>query len=448
MAGSVADHDDERPSRTGSVVQRAMLRFAVFTVVATVLLIVATVVLAARLAQNQALRDARVAASAIARTMAAPLVDQAVRTGQPGAASELNTVLGHRMQDGSVRHLKLWASDGTVIWADEKDLVGRRFFLPEDVSSLFGTTEATADVSDLSKPENAGERGHGKLLEVYVGAYDRDLKPLVFEAYMPAAGLERDEISIIKGVLPLAIGGLLLFQLAVLPLALSLARRVERTQKERAKMMRHALLASDLERRRIANDLHDGVIQDLAGLAYALPGVQAKLATPEGTAAAQDMLTRTSGILKRDVTSLRSLLNDIYPPDLHGEGLVAAINDLAESTSEASTRVRVLVSPDLNLPIDAARLAYRVVREGLRNVVKHAEASSVVVEVLRAGNDVVVLVTDDGQGVTEANGDRRGHLGLRLLEDTVRDFGGRVRLLSAPVRGSVLEASFPEVLVH
>ena len=72
--------------------------------------------------------------------------------------------------------------------------------------------------------------------------------------------------------MPLILGTLALFMLAVLPLAMSLAP-VERAQLDRSKMMRHALLASDLERRRIAQDLHDGVIQDLAGLGV-LPTAQ------------------------------------------------------------------------------------------------------------------------------------------------------------------------------
>ena len=66
------------------------------------------------------------------------------------------------------------------------------------------------------------------------------------------------------------LGALILLALIQLPLAWQLARRVRRTQDEREKLLRHAIEASDVERRRIARDLHDGVVQDLAAVSYSL----------------------------------------------------------------------------------------------------------------------------------------------------------------------------------
>ena len=76
------------------------------------------------------------------------------------------------MRDGSVRHMKLWGADGTVLWSDESAIIGRRYPLPEDVQGLFATQGVFAELSSLDKAENAGERGEGELLEVYAGAVD------------------------------------------------------------------------------------------------------------------------------------------------------------------------------------------------------------------------------------------------------------------------------------
>jgi len=99
------------------------------------------------------------------------------------------------------------------------------------------------------------------------------------------------------------------------------------------------------------------------------------------------------------------------------------------------------------MPVDTARLAYRVVREGLRNIVKHAQATAGKVEVRRESDLIAVSVSDNGRGVHDAQV-AEGHLGLRLLEDTVRDLGGQMTLQSSPYGGAVLEASFPAMLVR
>jgi signal transduction histidine kinase len=440
MSGPLAEPAVDTMSGSRSVVREAVIRFTAWSVVALVVLALGTLFIGGRIARDEALRDARIRGTGLARNIVAPLVNSAVRAHRPGAAKELNHILGNRMKDGSVAHIKLWSRSGEVIWSDETELVGRRFKLEEDERSLFGTDRSIAAVSDLDKAENVGERSEGELLEVYVGTRDKDNKPLLFEAYVSTDRMRQDAAAIVGGMLPPALGGLFAFQLAVLPMAISLARRVQRSQLERAKMMRHALIASDLERRRIAQDLHDGVIQDLAGIAYALPSVQAQL--PDGPTRARDTIARAGSILKRDVAALRSLLTDIYPPDLHGPGLAGAVHDLARSTGESGVSVAVVVAPDLRLPPDTARVCYRVVREGLRNVVKHARCTAARVELGVDGEQVTVRVSDDGQGV-RTGAVPRGHLGLRLLEDTLLDLGGRLVLRPGERGGAILEAMVP-----
>ncbi|MFL6132046.1 MAG: sensor histidine kinase, partial [Nocardioidaceae bacterium] len=377
----------------------------------------------------------------------APLVTEAYREGDPRARRRLESAMRERIRDGSIVHIKLWNPDGTVLWSDESSMIGHTYPIDEDDRELFGTTNATADVSTLDKKENVNEQASGELLEVYAGARDQTKRPIMFEAYLPLDTLHRQEVAIITGVLPVGIGGLLLFAIVVTPMAIRLSRRVERHEAERSKMMRHALVASELERRRIAQELHDGVIQDLAGITFALPTVTASLPDDEDGNEARETVDSVTDLVQKDATALRSMLVELYPPDLGGKGFAMAVRDIARTASEQGVAVKVDVDPDLVVPLDVATLAYRVIREGLRNVVKHARATAAEVRMRVESGRLDVIVADDGEGVDPDTTAERGHLGLQLLRDTVSDLGGTLRLGANEPRGAVLNVSIPMDLI-
>ena len=423
-----------------SVVRTALRRFAISSVVAVIVLAAVSAVAADRVARSDALRDATVHAQSLAGFITQQ-VNADLRAGQPGAAEPLEMIVEPQLQNGELRHVKLWSADGTVLWSDQSDLVGQKFELPDDVKELLGTRKAVADISNVDLAENVEERGEGQLLEVYVGSVDAVGRDVVFEAYLSTGQLEQERRTLLTGLLPLVVGGLLLFQLAVLPLALALARRVESAQEQESRLTRHALLASDLERRRIAQDLHDGVIQDLAGLAYALPLIDPADKSGNGSSG-RLTLERAHQMLLDCVAALRRLITDSYPPDLESDGLSHALTDLASATENEELTIMVDVSTNGSLRGDAARLAYRVAREGLRNVARHAQADTAVVRVRMEGREAVVQVQDDGVGMTPGDVPE-GHLGLRLLADTISDIGGSVRSTPADGGGTLLEARYP-----
>ena len=429
----------------GVVTRSALRRFLLWTLAALALVGLGTVLLARPLASQIALRDATVRGSGLARYVVAPLVDRRVRAGDPGPTSTLAYLLQNRMRDGAIVHMKIWTEDGRVLWSDETQLIGHTFALDDDVADLFGSENVTSGVSDLSKAENADERASGELLEVYAGLHDADGVPLVFESYWTAEPLHEDESALLGRLAVLGLGSLLLFAVMVLPLAVSLARRVERGEADRSRMLRHAVSASDLERRRIADDLHDGVLQNLAGFGY-LMGALVDDLPPEATRA-RGIVGELSAGLKRDAEGLRSLMTDIYPADLAEGGLVSAVDWLADQARSHGLAVEVDLDPAVahsGLPM--AQVVYRSIREGLRNVVKHAGATSVLLQARVDGQQVVVSVRDDGVGPRHPEGlppreapagSGQAHVGLHLLRDTVRDLGGDL-VLSAPADGGAL----------
>jgi signal transduction histidine kinase len=409
--------------------------------VATVALGIAVVVVGRNLAERAALSEAMQRTSAFARTVVAPLVDGSVRSDPTTAREVLDPVMAARLGDGSIVHIKLWSPTGTVLWADEPALIGSSFALGGDEVALFGTEKVISDVSDLSKPENVEEAHQAPLLEVYAGAIGADGKPLLVEAYWSAEDLQSAEATVLTRNAPLALVALLVFALAVLRLALTLARRVEQAQVDRTNLLRDALAASELERGRLAQDLHDGVIQDLAGLSYAVPAVAAQL--PPELQSSRQVLDRAGAVLRRDIEALRALLTDIYPADLAHGGLSTEIETLVQRARQEGVAVEVDVDPELGaLSLNVSQLVYRIVREGLRNVVRHAEATQARVEARSTGKDILVRVEDDGKGLVRQL-DSRGHMGLDLLSRTLRDIGGSLQLLPRDEGGVALSASFP-----
>ncbi len=431
---------EPREARSDAVVRTALRRFVISSVVAVLLLAGVSVYAADRLARAEALRDGTSQAQALAGFVAGQ-VTPALRAGDGAAIERLDGFIEPQLREGDLRHVKVWSSNGTVLWSDEEGIIGQTFAFAPDVKALVGTDEAVAELSDVDKEENVGERAAGQLLEVYVGAQDPAGQDVLVEAYLSTEKLDESRMALLTGMVPLMVGGLLLFQLAVFPLALALARRIERGEQERSRLTRHALLASDLERRRIAQDLHDGVIQELAGLAYALPLIEGD-GGEDRHRKKRLTLERAHQVLLDAVASLRRLITDSYPPDLEADGLGNALGDLASAAESDTLTVTIDVSANGTLSGGSARLAYRVIREGLRNVTRHAQADHATVRVRHDGPEVVVQVEDDGVGLP-AGGAPEGHIGLRLLADTIHDVGGTVRTTRAPAGGTLLEARFP-----
>jgi signal transduction histidine kinase len=213
------------------------------------------------------------------------------------------------------------------------------------------------------------------------------------------------------------------------------------------RLLVNAVASSDLERRRIAQDLHDGVLQDLAGIGYLLSSDTRHIA--EGTALRGHM-EGIAHLITQDVAALRHLMADIYPPDLETRGLTQSLHDLVAAHDFADAEVTTHIAADLSPSPLAARLAYRVTREVLRNVAAHANASHILVRMGQADNALHLEIRDDGVGFSTgalAPGGPvqapEGHFGLRLLRETVVDAGGQMTVESAPGSGTVVRARLP-----
>ena len=147
---------------------------------------------------------------------------------------------------------------------------------------------------------------------------------LVFEAYYNYAPVDEVANSLLWQLIPLVLVPLLVLQLIQVPLTSSMARRVRRHESDRAALLERTLSVSERERIRIAGDLHDGPVQNLAGVGYALDSVASSV--PEQYAI---LMRRIQDTVHDVIWSLRKLMVDLYPPDLSVGQLSAIIASLA-----------------------------------------------------------------------------------------------------------------------
>ena len=433
-----------RPA-TSDTVRRALRWYLLWNMVAFVGVSIGVVALSWVIARNEAVRDAEVTARAVARTIVAPLADDDFHGGDPAALARMGQVMEHRSRDGSISHMKVWANagngQGTVLWSDLEPLEGRTFELDEEKYAGFGTNDTVSGISGAeSEAENRLEHSEGGFVEVYTGVTDASGAPLLLEIYVPTANLSNETRTLIAEILPLPIVALIALSLATMPLAVSLAHRVDLGQRHRRRLLVNAVESSDRERRRIAQDLHDGVVQDLAGIGYSLDSEAQQ--RPAGEALRLH-LEQLGDILRRDLTSLRTLMADIYPPDLGTKGLARAVRDLAVQPNLPPGLVQVEIDEPLRSNPVTDRLTYRAIREALGNAVKHADASSVLIRIGQDDTHLTFEVVDDGVGFDTATAGPAGHLGLRLTSEMAADAGGSLDIESSAGAGTRVYGRLP-----
>jgi two-component system NarL family sensor kinase len=372
------------------------------------------------------------------------LVTDGLLSGDPAAVAAVRRAVEAGVLDRSLVRVKIWTRNGTIVYSDEARLQGTRYELGADERATMDAGRIQAEVSDLSKPENRFERKQGKLLEVYLPIRTPSGERLLFEAYFKYDAVSASGGRIWRSFAPVTLGALVVLELVQIPLAWSLARRLRQRQREREALLLKMLDASDAERRRIASDLHDGVVQDLAGVAYSLAGAARQSELPTSTS--RDLATSAAEV-RDSIKALRSLLVDIYPPNLEEEGLASALSDLL-ARADARGVSATLDTEGLAEPPSgrATALLYRAVQEALRNVLAHARAQHVFVRVATTHDRAVVEVEDDGVGfdtTVVATSFEGGHIGLRGLTDLIKDAGGAVDVRSKPGEGTTLHVEVP-----
>jgi two-component system NarL family sensor kinase len=430
-------------------VPRLVLRYAVTALVTLVLVAVVTAYVSRRLGTDEAIRDANSYTALAAGAAVEPVLDDGILTADPTAIAAVDQVVRTNLLKDPLVRVKIWTRDGHIVYSDESRLIGDHFALSAVQREAFDSGRSRAELSDLSEPENQFEAPATQLLEVYLPVRTTQGTQLLFEAYYRYQGVAEQGRAIWLRFAPSSLGALLLLELLQVPLAMSLARRLRRTQTQREALLRQAIDSTDAERRRIASDLHDGVVQDLAGVAFSLGAVarRGRQGTPVDTEEVRESADRVRDALR----SLRSLLVEIYPPNLLEEGIEAALSDLMAPLEPRGIATTLAVDARAaTLDLDTCQLVYRAAQEGLRNVVSHSQATRVDVRLAITDAATTLEIVDDGAGIDDEHAkgatglpERDGHLGLKALAGVAGAMGATLSVQSAAGRGTTLRLEVP-----
>ncbi|MBN2025827.1 MAG: sensor histidine kinase [Actinobacteria bacterium] len=214
------------------------------------------------------------------------------------------------------------------------------------------------------------------------------------------------------------------------------------------RLSRRLLTVQEEERRRLANDIHDELIQLLFGLRYELDIVRGKLDEGHGV---EDELSRMKGRIDQGLTELRRILRNLRPALLDDLGLVSALKLLVRQVNEsAGIRASLDAGNDVErLPTEIEICLYRVAQEALTNAVKHSGAGFISLSLLAEDGHIRLEISDDGTGFDTAehiwsspgrSGERLGLFGMR---ERVRGLDGSLSIDSEPGGGTRVSAVLP-----
>jgi len=412
------------------------------TIVVLGLIAIGGSVAARAAADRDAIDEAMGLSDLFVRTALQPVLSDDVLSASPeertAAIARIDGAVHAALRGAVVMRVKLWTAEGRVVYSDEPRLIGQRFALDEAERRALHQMSPIAGISDLAEEENQFERSAGQLLEVYRPVLTPAGAALLVETYTAYNHVGARTAQILIWFAAITVVGLVLTHLLYAPLSWTLARRLRRLQRRLDALTTGAPSATDEERRRIAGALHDGVVQDLAATSFMVAG-SAEHARGSGHPQLAARLDLAAAGVRASISALRSLLVDIYPPNLRAAGLAAVMEDLARTLRNRGIMTMVVTDGDLEVDPALQLLVYRVAQECLRNTDRHSQATRAVVWLRHDGERLRLEIADDGIGFDPTavlEGPRAGHFGVRIMRDLVAGEGARLAVRSAPGAGT------------
>ena len=215
-----------------------------------------------------------------------------------------------------------------------------------------------------------------------------------------------------------------------------LLRRLELQQREQQALASRLVDVEEQERARLGRELHDGVAQRIAALAFHLSAAQEAL--PDDVAQAGEWLRRAGELVDLTAAETRSAVRALRPPLLDDLGLAASLHALCRDLPEVQLDV-TLQALDLT-PVQETAF-YRIAQEALHNVVKHADARRVRLKLWRDHDRAVLSIRDDGSGLLPATGGATH--GLASMRDRACLIGAQLDITGRPGQGTTVRVTLP-----
>jgi PAS domain S-box-containing protein len=199
------------------------------------------------------------------------------------------------------------------------------------------------------------------------------------------------------------------------------------------------------ERSRLARELHDSVTQALYSVTLHAEAARLALSADKPDVVAEN-LRELCNMAREAMIDLRMLIFELHPPALEEEGLIAALQArLAAVESRARLQTEIRVEGERRLPLVVEEELFRIALEALNNVIKHANAQQVTVDLKFEGDDVYLEIADDGVGFDPVAARGSGGRGLLGIEERVQRIHGSFAIESAPGDSTTLKVAVPNV---
>jgi two-component system, NarL family, sensor kinase len=445
MSAAVLEHPLRRS--TDAVPEQPVVwltrRALVGSIVAAVVLVVVagavTVSIFRKISDRRVFDDVEQQGELAARVSLAPLITHEFLASDTSAVASMNTTVDGLMRYSGVGAVAISDDNGKILWSTDPDTVGHLLNL-EHLPRIDDSMTAYRPPLDIesASPDHLNELSS---IDVHSRFETMEGDTVIVSVSYPYHSMPTGRTTTSDALLPVLGGSLLLLTAILVPVGLAVPRHSKRQRRERDRLLERLIASSDAERRRIAGEVHDGAVQDLVGVSFALGA-----AANEAPAPLDTRLHELAATTRTTVGSLRSLLNSIYPVQVPPQGWLAGLDDLVTALGDSGVTVVTDVPRVRYSPLNEL-LMLRVAREALRNVAAHAEASTVRITVEVHDPVVRLTITDDGVGfeqVTARAQREAGHLGLQLVRDLACEMGATLTVDSAPGSGTVVGLELKE----
>ncbi|MFK7952416.1 MAG: ATP-binding protein [Ekhidna sp.] len=208
---------------------------------------------------------------------------------------------------------------------------------------------------------------------------------------------------------------------------------------EKENGFKNVINATEQERSRISKDLHDGIGQELSALKLSLNSVIDRSKDDDQ----KKELAKIASSFSNSADEVRSISHQMMPRALMEQGLIPAIDDLMKNAFQHSNTTFTLeesgINERFNERIEVS--VYRIIQELINNIIKHAEANQVSVQLIAKGNNLLVFVEDDGKGF-DASNQKEGH-GLINIKSRTEMINGSVNFEPSSNKGTFVSLSIP-----
>lgn len=214
----------------------------------------------------------------------------------------------------------------------------------------------------------------------------------------------------------------------------------EELKYERNRRMRALFDGQEMERRRLAKEIHDGLGQSLIAIRLMLEGKMSSLDDPQA-----QILSKIKQLIDQIITDVRNISNNLMPSVLNEFGLATAVRQLCDHI-QLTTSLKVHYSADCSkFALSSMQTSYlfRIAQEAINNVLKHAKANNIYITISQTHSDITLTIEDDGIGMDTTLLEKHKGNGLYNILERTKLLNGKCQIFSEPKRGTKLIVTVP-----